>query len=126
MSVEGQDRRPLGGGLDWTKRFPWIAETAGKIRKTQFVIDGEAVVLGVDGIADFNALHSRKHEVQLYAFDILALDGEDLRDQRALTETLIKPAQISLPATRMLPLEATTNQPTSAKLAVGRSTCCPC
>jgi ATP-dependent DNA ligase len=39
------------------------------------------VVLGVDGIADFNALHSRKHdhEVQLYAFDILALDGEDLR-----------------------------------------------
>jgi ATP-dependent DNA ligase len=38
-------------------------------------------VLGVDGIADFNALHSRKHnaEVQLYAFDILALDGEDLR-----------------------------------------------
>jgi bifunctional non-homologous end joining protein LigD len=45
------------------------------------VIDGEAVVLGVDGVADFNALHSRKHnhEVQLYAFDILALDGEDLR-----------------------------------------------
>ena len=34
---------------------------------------GEAVVLGVDGIADFNALHSRRHddEVQLYAFDIL-------------------------------------------------------
>jgi hypothetical protein len=46
------------------------------------VIDGEAVILGVDGIADFNALHSRKRnaEVQLYAFDILALDGEDLRD----------------------------------------------
>jgi bifunctional non-homologous end joining protein LigD len=45
------------------------------------VIDGEAVVLGVDGIADFDALHSRKHEdqVQLYAFDILALDGDDLR-----------------------------------------------
>jgi len=39
------------------------------------------VVLGVDGVADFNALHSRRHEdeVQLYAFDILALDGEDLR-----------------------------------------------
>jgi len=31
-------------------------------------LDGEAVVLGVDGVADFNALHSRKHdhEVQLY------------------------------------------------------------
>src|ERR1700730_3884996 len=47
----------------------------------QFVIDGEAVVLGVDGFPDFNALHSRKQddEVQLYAFDILALDGDDLR-----------------------------------------------
>jgi ATP-dependent DNA ligase len=45
------------------------------------VIDGEAVILGVDGIADLNALHSRQQdeEVQLYAFDILALDGEDLR-----------------------------------------------
>jgi bifunctional non-homologous end joining protein LigD len=45
------------------------------------VIDSEAVVLGVDGISDFNALHSRRHdeEVQLYAFDCLALDGEDLR-----------------------------------------------
>jgi bifunctional non-homologous end joining protein LigD len=47
-----------------------------------FVIDGEAVILGVGGVPDFNALHSRRHdgEVQLYAFDCLALDGEDLRD----------------------------------------------
>jgi ATP-dependent DNA ligase len=39
------------------------------------------VLLGVDGISDFNGLHSRRHddEVQLYAFDILALGGEDLR-----------------------------------------------
>jgi bifunctional non-homologous end joining protein LigD len=45
------------------------------------VIDGEAVILGVDGVSDFSALHSGKHneEVQLYAFDIIALDGEDLR-----------------------------------------------
>ena len=44
-------------------------------------MDGEALLLGVDGASDFDALHSRKHdeEVQLYAFDILALDGEDLR-----------------------------------------------
>ena len=62
-------------------RYPWIVEAALKNRIKQFVIDGEAVVLGVDGIPDFNALHSRKHdeEVQLYAFDILTLDGEDLR-----------------------------------------------
>jgi bifunctional non-homologous end joining protein LigD len=39
------------------------------------------VLLGVDGISDFSGLHSRKHdgEVQLYAFDILALEGDDLR-----------------------------------------------
>jgi bifunctional non-homologous end joining protein LigD len=69
------------GGYNWTDRYPWIVEAALKNRFRQFVIDGEAVVLGVDGIADFDALHSRKHEeeVQLYAFDILALDGEDLR-----------------------------------------------
>ena len=38
-------------------------------------------MLGVDGIADFDALHSRKHdnEVQFCAFDIIALDGDDLR-----------------------------------------------
>ena len=38
-------------------------------------------MLGVDGIANFNALHSRRHddEVQLYAFDCLALDDDDLR-----------------------------------------------
>ena len=42
---------------------------------------GAPVVLGVDGVPDFDALHSRKHgEAQLYAFDILALDGEDLRN----------------------------------------------
>ncbi|MDE5453626.1 hypothetical protein GWE18_12270 [Bradyrhizobium sp. CSA112] len=38
-----------------------------------FVIDGEAVLLGVDGISDFNGLHSRRHdaEVEFYAFDML-------------------------------------------------------
>jgi bifunctional non-homologous end joining protein LigD len=68
-------------GYDWTKRYPWIVESALKNRMKQFVIDGEAVILGVDGVSDFDALHSGKHnvEVQLYAFDILALDGDDLR-----------------------------------------------
>ena len=52
-------------GHDWTSRYPWIVETALKNRFKQFVIDGEAVVLGVDGIADFNALHSRRHDDQV-------------------------------------------------------------
>jgi hypothetical protein len=68
-------------GHNWTARFPWIVQAALKNREQQFVIDGEAVVLGIDGVSDFNALHSRKHDaaVQLYAFDALALGGEDLR-----------------------------------------------
>ncbi|WP_346658631.1 MULTISPECIES: RNA ligase family protein [unclassified Bradyrhizobium] len=68
-------------GTDWTRRYPWIVEAALKNRQKHFVIDGEAVVLGVDGVSDFNALHSRKHEheVQLYAFDVLAIGGDDLR-----------------------------------------------
>jgi ATP-dependent DNA ligase len=55
--------------------------TAGKNRQKHFVIDGEAVIVGIDGISGFNELHSRKHdhEVQLYAFNILAMGGEDLR-----------------------------------------------
>jgi ATP-dependent DNA ligase len=55
------------GGYDWSKRYPWIVEAALKNRMKQFVIDGEAVILGVDGYSDFNALHSGKHndEVRL-------------------------------------------------------------
>ena len=69
------------GGYDWTKRYPWIVEAALKNRQKQFVIDGEALILGVDGRSDFNALHSGKHgaEVQLCAFDVLVIGGDDLR-----------------------------------------------
>jgi bifunctional non-homologous end joining protein LigD len=65
-------------GHDWTGRYPWIVEAARKIRQTRFVLDGEAVILGVDGIADFDALHSRQG-VQLCAFDILVEGDDDLR-----------------------------------------------
>jgi ATP-dependent DNA ligase len=56
-------------------------EAALKNRQKRFVIGGEAVILGVDGISDFNALHSGKHndEVQLCAFDILVERSDDLR-----------------------------------------------
>jgi bifunctional non-homologous end joining protein LigD len=68
-------------GHDWTDRYPLIVESALRNRSSQFVIDGEVVLLGVDGVSDFDGLHARNHddEVQLYAFDALALDGEDLR-----------------------------------------------
>jgi bifunctional non-homologous end joining protein LigD len=68
-------------GYDWTKRYLWITEAARKIRQKRFVIDGEAVILGIDGVSDFNGLHSDKHndEVQLCAFDIFVEGSNDLR-----------------------------------------------
>ena len=77
----GRVRLFTRGGYDWSSRYPWILESALRNRQRQFVIDGEAVVLGVDGISDFSALYSRRHddEVQFYAFDMLAGDGNDMR-----------------------------------------------
>ena len=72
------------GGVDYAKRYPWIVEAALQNRHKHFVIDGEVVLLGVDGISDFDGLHSGKHndEVQFYAFDMLADDGDDIRRLR--------------------------------------------
>jgi ATP-dependent DNA ligase len=68
-------------GYDWTVRYPAIAASAAKLRAKSFTIDGEAVVCGPDGVALFDALHQRwkATDVMLYAFDLLELDGEDLR-----------------------------------------------
>src|SRR5436305_13861183 len=70
-------------GYDWSDRYPLIIEAAHRLRKTSFVIDGEAVVLGPDGISDFEGLHSGRcnEEVRLYAFDLLSDDGVDMRDE---------------------------------------------
>ena len=68
-------------GHNWTDRFPLVVQAALRHRSTSFVLDGEAVLLGVDGRSDFDGLHSRRHdaEVQIYAFDMLVSDGDDLR-----------------------------------------------
>ncbi len=52
------------GGYNWAGRYRLIVEPALKNRRQQFVIAGEAVVLGVDGVADFDALHSRRNDVK--------------------------------------------------------------
>jgi bifunctional non-homologous end joining protein LigD len=88
MLIRDQDRVRLisRGGYDWASRFPLIVAAALKLRQKHFVLDGEAVVLGSDGVSDFDALHSRKHDkrAQFYAFDMLAGDGEDFRPQALL------------------------------------------
>jgi bifunctional non-homologous end joining protein LigD len=71
-------------GYDWTGRYPAIAVTATLLRAKSFTLDGEAVVCGPDGVAIFDALHRRGTvtEAMLYAFDVLELNGEDLRGMR--------------------------------------------
>jgi bifunctional non-homologous end joining protein LigD len=68
-------------GYDWSGRYPAIAVTATLLRARSFTLDGEAVVCGPDGVAIFDALHRRGivTEAMLYAFDLLELDGQDLR-----------------------------------------------
>jgi hypothetical protein len=39
-----------------------MSGTALRNRISSFVIDGEAVLLGVDGVSDFDGLHSRQHD----------------------------------------------------------------
>ena len=70
-------------GYDWSDRDPLIAQAALRLRKSSFVIYGEAVVLGPDGISDFAALYAgkRNDEGRLYAFDLLHGDGVDMRDE---------------------------------------------
>jgi bifunctional non-homologous end joining protein LigD len=65
-------------GYDWTSRYPLIVEAARRIRTSQ-------VLLGVDGISDFDGLYSGKqnNEVQLYAFDISARQQTEAAQRRA-------------------------------------------
>src|SRR6187455_983033 len=72
------------GGFDWAERFPAIVAAASRIRAESFLIDGEAIVCGPDGRADFDALRSRRRDrdVVLFAFDLLELKGEDWRSRQ--------------------------------------------
>jgi bifunctional non-homologous end joining protein LigD len=69
-------------GHDWADRFPAIVEAASRIQASSFLIDGEAVIARDDGTPDFHALRSkhRGHEAVLFAFDLIELEGDDLRD----------------------------------------------
>ncbi len=72
-------------GLDWSDRFPLIAEAAGGLAVKSAVIDGEAVIEDENGVSSFSALQDALSEHRpaaraiLCAFDLLYLDGYDLR-----------------------------------------------
>jgi bifunctional non-homologous end joining protein LigD len=68
-------------GNDLTKRFPLIVKGLAQLRLWSCIIDGEAVACGEDGIASFDRIRYRQHDasVFLYAFDLVELNGDDLR-----------------------------------------------
>ena len=68
-------------GHDWANRFPAIVDAALRIKATSFLIDGEVVITAKDGTSDFRALRSKRRGIEavLFAFDLIELDGDDLR-----------------------------------------------
>jgi bifunctional non-homologous end joining protein LigD len=68
-------------GNDLTERFPLIVEALARLRARSCIIDGEAVACGEDGIASFDRIRYRRHDasVFLYAFDLMELEGDNLR-----------------------------------------------
>jgi bifunctional non-homologous end joining protein LigD len=61
-------------------QWPHLAEeVAHAVRATRAVLDGEIVCLRPDGSSDFYSLLFRRERPYFYAFDLLALDGKDLR-----------------------------------------------
>ena len=65
---------------DWSKRYPLIVRDADRIEGSA-IIDAEVVWLDSEGMAVFDALHSRLNDAKASAcaFDLLTLNGEDFR-----------------------------------------------
>jgi bifunctional non-homologous end joining protein LigD len=70
-------------GYDWTQRFGLIADAVAGLRCRSCLIDGEAVACDDQGTPVFKLLIRNRlyGSAQLYAFDLLELDGEDLRGE---------------------------------------------
>jgi bifunctional non-homologous end joining protein LigD len=79
----GKVRLMTRNGKDWTGKFPSVAKAFAALTADQAVIDGELVVVKPDGKTDFQALQNalkngKNVNLQLYAFDLIYLDGHDL------------------------------------------------
>ncbi|QPI24380.1 non-homologous end-joining DNA ligase [Sinorhizobium meliloti] len=99
----GRVRVLTRGGYDWTDRFPSIVDDARRLAVKTAILDGEAVVLDDKGRSDFGMLQRalgrlpsavEAGAIVFYAFDLLYLDGRDLRplplrERRRLLEPLV-------------------------------------
>jgi DNA ligase D-like protein (predicted ligase) len=81
----GQVRVFSRNGYDWSDRYSGIVRAAASLRCKSAIIDGEAIVQDDDGRSDFeslqSAMRSRAQSIIIYAFDLLHLDGNDLRQE---------------------------------------------
>ena len=68
-------------GNDWSNRFPLVVEAVNHLKVRSCLIDGEVVCCDERGLAIFSTLRQRRNEASafLYAFDLLELDGTDMR-----------------------------------------------
>jgi bifunctional non-homologous end joining protein LigD len=75
-------------GFDWTERYAPITKAAATLGRRSAVIDGEVIVQNEHGVSDFETLKSaipwRPQSLIFCAFDLLHLNGKDLRDQPLL------------------------------------------
>ncbi|KQU95639.1 DNA ligase D [Devosia sp. Root105] len=82
--IDGKVKLITRSGIDWTKRYGDLPKEFAKLPVKQAIIDGEIVVLDERGISRFSALQDALSEgagskLHFYAFDLLYLDGYDLR-----------------------------------------------
>ncbi|MER9896092.1 DNA ligase D [Mesorhizobium sp. M0119] len=74
-------------GLDWTDKFGGaIVAALGGLKCTDAIIDGEIVVLAENGVSSFSLLQQdlsagRTDRFVYYVFDLLRLNGEDIRSE---------------------------------------------
>lgn len=83
-SPEKQVRLLTRNGNDWTNRLPAVAKAVGQLSVDSALVDGELVALDKDGVSSFPALQAalsngRDQALVFYLFDLLHLDGWDLR-----------------------------------------------
>jgi bifunctional non-homologous end joining protein LigD len=74
-------------GLDWTTRLPTVAAAVARLTPKTMLLDGELVAVRPNGLSSFADLqtalsHGRDADLVLFAFDLLHLDGLDLRPCR--------------------------------------------
>jgi bifunctional non-homologous end joining protein LigD len=92
-------------GNNWSDRFPLVIEAVNHLRVRSCRIDGEVVCCDERGLARFDLLRRRRNEAMafLYAFDLLELDGADLRREpfEVRKATLASFLRRSLPGLRL-------------------------